>query len=133
MAFSVLFSSKEMNKAMEIMIMEDPQKLRLILNMLSWKILVVLSEKEMYPLEIAKKLGVHEQKVYYHMRKLAKAGAIVVAKEEEKKGATAKFYHVSFPAFGVELPFGNRRITTISTPIMDQKLRNLILTKLKLL
>jgi len=87
----------------EIAVVKDPQKLKMMLNRLSWKILTMLSEQEMYPLEIAKTLGIHEQKVYYHIRKLAKAGAIVVAREEEKKGAIAKYYKPVSQAFGIEL------------------------------
>jgi predicted transcriptional regulator len=72
-------------KVKEIAIFEDPQKLKMILNRLSWKILVMLSEREMYPLEIAKKLGIHEQKVYYHIRKLARAGAITYPRKRKKR------------------------------------------------
>jgi DNA-binding transcriptional ArsR family regulator len=94
----------------EISMINDSQKLKMILGSLSWKILTMLSKKEMYPLEIAKQLGVHEQKVYYHIRKLAKAGAIKVEREEKKKGATAKYYKTVSPAFGIELPFGYKPI-----------------------
>lgn len=87
----------------EIKIFDDPQKFKLILDKLSWRILVLLSEREMYPLEIAKALGVHEQRIYYHIRKLLKAGAITVTRQEEKKGAVAKYYKTTSPAFGVEL------------------------------
>jgi predicted transcriptional regulator len=59
----------------EISILTDSQKLKTMLGSLSWKILTLLSKKEMYPLEVARQLGMHEQKVYYHIRKLAKAGA----------------------------------------------------------
>jgi DNA-binding Lrp family transcriptional regulator len=78
----------------------------------------------MYPMEIARKLKVHEQKVYYHIRKLAKAGAIKVVREEEKKGATAKYYSASFPAFGVELPSGLQK--TISIPIPDERIKRFL-------
>ena len=94
----------------EISITNDSQKLKTILGNLSWKILTMLSIKEMYPLEIAKELGIHEQKVYYHIRNLAKAGAITVAKEEKKKGATAKYFKTVSPAFGIELPNGYKPI-----------------------
>ncbi len=110
----------------DIALFDRPERLKAVLNMLSWQILKLLGEGEMYPIEIAKKLGIHEQKVYYHIRKLAEAGVIRIVKEEEKKGATAKFYKVSFPAFGVELPFGNRRVTTLGAPIMDQKLKQFL-------
>ncbi len=82
----------------EISILNDAQKLKMMLGSLSWKILTILSKKEMYPLEIAKQLGMHEQKIYYHIRKLCKAGAITVAREEKKKGATAKYYKTVSPS-----------------------------------
>lgn len=97
----------------EITIIDDSQKLKMILGSLSWKILTILSKKEMYPLEIAKQLGMHEQKVYYHIRKLAKAGAIVVAHEEKKKGATAKYYKIVSPAFGIEFPYGYKPVQNV--------------------
>lgn len=110
-------------KAKEIAIFEEPQKLKMIMDKISWRILVLLSEREMYPLEIARKLGVHEQKVYYHIRKLAKAGAIIVAKEEEKKGATAKYYKPVSSAFGIELPKGYRQVHHLSSIEMDEQTR----------
>jgi len=113
----------EVQRVKEIVMMKDPQKLRMILGKLSWKILVALSEKEMYPLELAKKLGVHEQKVYYHMRKLAKAGAITVVREEEKKGATARYYRPISPAYGIELPQEYKTIRKLSILSMDKQLQ----------
>jgi DNA-binding transcriptional ArsR family regulator len=110
-------------KVKEIAIIEDSQKLKMILNRLSWEILVMLSEKEMYPLEIAKKLGIHEQKVYYHIRKLAKAGAITVVREEEKKGAIAKYYKAVSPAFGIELPQGYKTVQRLSLVGTDEQIR----------
>ena len=110
-------------KVKEISIMQDAQKLKMILGKLSWQILTLLSEKEMYPLEVARHIGVHEQKVYYHIRKLAKAGAITVTKEEKKKGATAKYYKTVSPAFGIEFPHGYKTIQNLSVQVMDEKLQ----------
>jgi DNA-binding transcriptional ArsR family regulator len=107
----------------EISIIDDSQKLKTILGSLSWKILTMLSKKEMYPLEIARQLGVHEQKVYYHIRKLAKAGAIAVEREEKKKGATAKYYKTVSPAFGIEFPDGYKAIQNLSLLSIDKKLQ----------
>ncbi len=119
-----LILSGEPNKyeVKDIALFDRPERLKAVLNKLSWQILKLLSTGEMYPIEIAKKLGIHEQKVYYHIRKLTEAGVIKIVREEEKKGATAKYYQVSFPAFGVELPFGNRKITALGTPSMNEKL-----------
>jgi len=110
----------------DIAVFDDPERLKAVLNKLSWRILQCLSEKEMYPMEVAKKLKIHEQKVYYHIRKLAKAGVVKVVREEEKKGAVAKYYKASFPALGVELPFGYRRIKTISVPSIDERTKEFL-------
>jgi DNA-binding transcriptional ArsR family regulator len=119
----LLHEEGKTQKVKEIAIVEDPQKLKMMLNTLSWKILVMLSEKEMYPLEIAKKLGIHEQKVYYHIRKLARAGAITVAREAEKKGAIAKYYKTVSPAFGIELPHEYRTIQRLPLVGLDEQVQ----------
>jgi len=90
-------------KTKKIKIIQDPKKLNMILGNLTWKILSILSEKEYYPMELARKLGIHEQLVYYHIRKLEKAGAIIVKKEKKKKGGTAKYFKTSAPSFGIEI------------------------------
>jgi DNA-binding transcriptional ArsR family regulator len=107
----------------EISILSDSQKLKTILGSLSWKILTLLSKKEMYPLEIARQLNMHEQKIYYHIRKLAKAGAIIVVREEKKKGATAKYYKTVSPAFGIEFPQGYKSIQSICSLSLDEPLQ----------
>ena len=112
--------------AKDIAVFEDPERLKAVLNKLSWKILQLLSEKEMYPMEVARKLGVHEQKIYYHIRKLTKAGAIKVVREEEKKGAVAKYYKVTFPAMGIELPFGYQKINRFPVTNIDEKTKQFL-------
>ena len=101
-------------KVKEIAIFDDPHKLKMILNRLSWRILLAMSKREMYPLEIAKALRIHEQKVYYHIRKLVHAGAISITRQENKKGEVAKYYKPVSTAFGIELPQGYRTIKKLS-------------------
>ncbi len=120
----LLQDNGNMQEVKEISMINDSQKLKMVLGTLSWKILTMLSKKEMYPLEIAKELGMHEQKVYYHIRKLSKAGAITVEREEKKKGATAKYYKTVSPAFGIEFPFGYKPIQNICTLTVDKKLQD---------
>jgi DNA-binding transcriptional ArsR family regulator len=103
--------------------LQTNQNLKMILGDLSWKILTLLSKKEMYPLEVAKHLGMHEQKVYYHIRKLERAGAITVSREENKKGATAKYYKPASPAFGIEFEGGYTPITNLCLPDINQQLQ----------
>jgi DNA-binding transcriptional ArsR family regulator len=111
-------------KVKEICVMRDPKKLQMILGKLSWKILTVLCGEEMYPLEIARRLRVHEQLVYYHIRKLAKAGAIAVEREEKKKGATAKYYKTVSPAFGIEFPQGYKTLQRPSLLSMNKQIQS---------
>ena len=108
----------------EICIMRDAQKLQMILGKLSWRILALLYEREMYPLEIARELGVHEQLVYYHIRRLAKAGAITVEREEKKKGATAKYYKTVSPAFGIEFPHGYKKMQRPSLASVSRQIQD---------
>jgi DNA-binding transcriptional ArsR family regulator len=122
---------KKQRKTKEIAIYDHPEKLKPVLNKLTWRILLLLSEREMYPMEIAKKLNIHEQKVYYHIRKLAQANAIRKVREEERKGAIAKFYRAEFPAFGVELPFGEQRQKRTASSFIDAGLRRFLSPVLK--
>ncbi len=66
---------------------------------LAIKIVKLLVRQPMYPVEIAKELKVHEQKIYYHIRNLEKAGIIKVSREENRQGAVAKFYSAVKPSF----------------------------------
>ncbi|MGQ9565178.1 MAG: hypothetical protein ACUVT5_01340 [Candidatus Bathyarchaeales archaeon] len=117
---------KAVYEAKDIAIYDDPEQLKKILNKLTWKILWLLSEKDMYPMTIARKLEVHEQIVYYHIRKLLKAGAISLVKEEDKKGALAKYYRPTFPAFGVELPFGYQKVAAPLPSVLGTNLKRFL-------
>ncbi|HLC61313.1 MAG TPA: S-layer protein [Candidatus Nanoarchaeia archaeon] len=66
---------------------------------LASKILHLIAKEPMYAIDIAKSLKMHEQKIYYHIRNLEKAGIIRVVKKETKQGATANFYGLTEPAF----------------------------------
>jgi len=117
---------KAVHEAKDIAMYDNTEQLKKILNKLTWKILLLLSEKDMYPMEIARKLEVHEQIVYYHIRKLLKAGAISLVKEEDKKGALAKYYRPTFPAFGVELPFGYQKVAVPLPSVLDTNLKRFL-------
>ncbi|MBI2579600.1 MAG: helix-turn-helix domain-containing protein [Candidatus Aenigmarchaeota archaeon] len=63
------------------------------------RILNLLSKKPSYPKDIAKRLNLHEQKIYYHFRQLEKKGFVKVVGKEEKGAAFAKIYALEKPAF----------------------------------
>jgi DNA-binding MarR family transcriptional regulator len=77
----------------------EPSQLKVALSPLAWKILKIIAENPTYPKDIGKKLKVNEQKVYYHIRNLEKAGIIEKLREEKRQGALAKFYTLTDYAF----------------------------------
>lgn len=66
---------------------------------LAMNIIEALSSRNYYPKELAKKMGVHEQKIYYHIRNLERAGIISVVHSERHQGAMAKVYALTSHAF----------------------------------
>src|SRR3989338_3934986 len=63
------------------------------------EILHLLKNDPLYPKQIAKKLKLHEQKIYYFIHKLEKAGIIKVVKQERMQGTIAKLYALSSDSF----------------------------------
>ncbi|MBI2545012.1 MAG: S-layer protein [Candidatus Aenigmarchaeota archaeon] len=82
---------------------------------LSVKILNELGKKPQCAMDIARKLKEHEQKIYYHLRRLEKSGIIKLMKREERVGGLAKIYEVSHPYVSVKLFDGE--------PVADVKTR----------
>ena len=78
-----------------------PYRLKSMSSPLAQRILRKLAENPSYPKEIAVQLKVHEQKVYYHIRKLEKAGIIQPTKTEKRQGAVARYYTLTQPSFAV--------------------------------
>lgn len=75
----------------------DLKSLAILKSELALKILSELAKKPSCAMDIARKLNQHEQKIYYHLRKMEKAGIIKLVKTEERVGALAKIYSVASP------------------------------------
>ena len=78
-------------------------------------------------MDIARKLGVHEQKVYYYIRRFKRSGLIREAGLESRGGATARFYQARYNSFSVSLgePPAGRELN-ISSPAHLKLLRPFI-------
>jgi len=63
------------------------------------EILKIIKDSELYPKQIAKKLKIHEQNIYYYIKKLEKAKIISVSKQENINGTVAKFYKINSDSF----------------------------------
>jgi len=73
-------------------------QIKALTSELAEKIVKLLAEKPSYPKELSKRLKVHEQKIYYHIRNLEKAGIIRILKKETIQGAVANYYTLIEPA-----------------------------------
>ena len=100
----MIIVKKEKNKILSIPTSEvNINSIRTVGSELAVKILKAIYEKPDYPLGIARRLGVNEQKVYYHIKHLERAGIIEVADRVEKSGSTAKIYRLKSKSFFFKL------------------------------
>ena len=87
----------------------------LSINKNSLKILSEIAKGPTYPREVADRLGMDEQLVYYYFRKLEKAGLIKFVREIRKGGVACKVYSLVSEAFGFEIAPSQQEITIDKT------------------
>jgi DNA-binding transcriptional ArsR family regulator len=77
------FSSK-------VKIFDDAKSITSLSSPVSLRILKLTTERQLYARELAKVLGLSEQTVYYHVRRLIEAGLLEVIESSPIRGAVAK-------------------------------------------
>ena len=97
-----LLSSGKKQTAIPISLLHSPEALKNLTSGLGWKILQELAEPSC-PMDVAKKLSVHEQKVYYYINKFKAAKLIHEVRRERRHGTMAVFYQVKDYAFGFRM------------------------------
>jgi hypothetical protein len=102
-----------------IVVFDNVEHIRILSNPLAWQIMQLLSDTPMYPIEIAKKLRIYEQSAYYYVRKLVEVGALEDAGTNSVRGGTARLYHSSSPAFGIEMSWGEKHLDFQTHPDYD--------------
>jgi predicted transcriptional regulator len=70
-----------------------------MLNSDAVKRLLKVLDKAKYPKQLAKELNLHEQNVYYYIRKLESAGIIIPERTEMVQGTMAQYYKLAAPSF----------------------------------
>jgi DNA-binding transcriptional ArsR family regulator len=86
-------------KAKEI----EVKKLNVFGSDLAIKIINELAKKQGCAMDLARALNEHEQKIYYHLRRLEKAGIISLERTEIRAGALTKIYKIDSPYLAVKL------------------------------
>ena len=75
------------------------QQLKGLTSNVAKKILYLLALEPSYPSKLAKDLKIHEQIIFYHIRKLEKAKLIKIVKREDKQGGVANYYSLIDDSF----------------------------------
>ena len=97
-----LLKSGKKSEIIPARVFENPNTLRILTNPLGWRIYQNLLLPQC-PIDLARKLGMHEQKVYYYVRKLKKLGLIEEVGREARHGTLAKFYRAKNHALAIRL------------------------------
>src|SRR5437870_13005833 len=74
----------------EVELLDRPERVAPLSSPLAWRILQELAKTPDYPNALAGRLQVHEQKVYYHVRRLEAAGPPPVLRWAPKRRASAR-------------------------------------------
>lgn len=84
-------------------ILVEPKKLSIFGSDLSLKIISELAKKPACAMDLSRRLDQHEQKIYYHLRKLENAGIIKQIRTEKRHSMTAKIYGVVSPVVSTKI------------------------------
>src|SRR3989344_3767989 len=84
-------------------ILVDPKHLDVLGNKLTQDIIKKLFRSNLCAMDIARELKEHEQKIYYHLRRLEKAGIVKVVGTEKRAGMIAKMYSTVSPIVATKL------------------------------
>jgi len=87
-----------------VSVAEDPSRFFPAATGMGYRILRLLSNGPRYPSAIARELGVYHQTVYYHVRKLERAGLVKRVGTEVVRGGRADLYALAVDGFAVEFP-----------------------------
>src|SRR2546425_1634081 len=100
----------------EVEVLDRPERVAPLSSPLAWRILQEVAKTPDYPNALAGRLKVHEQKVYYHVRRLEAAGLLRVLREEPKRGASARVLAPTAEAFAIVLKGRGNPVTSPLLP-----------------
>jgi DNA-binding transcriptional ArsR family regulator len=81
----------------------EPKHLGIFSSGLAVKIISELAKQPMCAMDLGKKLKENEQKIYYHLRKMRKAGIVRLSSTEARYGMTAKLFALVSPVIAAKL------------------------------
>ena len=97
----LIVKDEKTKRTLPVKVFKDPEAARLLLQSARWKILSELALKPRCARELAKKFGLTDQVVGYHIQRLREAGLIRMVKSVSKRGAVAKYYKAEISSLAV--------------------------------
>lgn len=89
----------------------EPKKLGVLCSDLSLQIINELVKAPACAMDVARNIGEHEQKIYYHLRRLEAVGIVKLINTEKRYGMNAKIYDVVSPVVATKLYNDGQQIT----------------------
>ncbi len=87
-----------------------PDKMGIFSSELSLKIIQELVKEPACAMDLARRMNQHEQKIYYHLRRLEGAGVVKHIRSEKRYSMTAKIYGVVSPVVSAKLFEKGRKV-----------------------
>ncbi|MBN2042435.1 MAG: S-layer protein, partial [Candidatus Aenigmarchaeota archaeon] len=116
-----ILKSGKRNEITPLRVFDNPSAFKVLSNPLGWKIFRSLS-KPVCPMDLAKSLGIHEQKVYYYFRKFRDMGLVEEIRSEARHGTLAKFYRIKDHSFALMLDNAPKEEMEITPPGIKKNL-----------
>ncbi|RLJ09466.1 MAG: hypothetical protein DRP15_03685 [Candidatus Aenigmatarchaeota archaeon] len=120
-----LLKTQEKTTVVPIKLLNNPKSLGILSNPLGWRIFQEFSNPAC-PIDVAKKLRIHEQKIYYYLNKFKKTGFLKEVKKEQRKGTVARFYQIKNPAFGFVVDNLQEEEIEIPSPVFAEYMKPFI-------
>ena len=109
--------------AYDSLVVSKPRMLSALNSELAIKILEEMARQPSCPMDVARKLKIHEQKVYYHVRNLEKNGFIYPVSTEKRYGTVAKIFSVVSPVIATKIFEGGFELKDESKLIPPETLK----------
>jgi DNA-binding transcriptional ArsR family regulator len=106
----------------DLLLLQSPESLKIVSHGTRVKILKLLAQEPMYPAQLAQKLRMHEQKVYYHIKQLLNANVLELKEKKAIRGTTAKKYAPRDLNFAVSLAAHWKNLSKLTYAERDKKI-----------
>ena len=121
----LVVKNERTSEILPVKVFKNPEAARDLLHSVRWKILSELALQPGCARELAKKFGLTDQVIGYHIQRLKNAGLIHMIRRVSKRGAVAKYYVAELSALAVIPDFKLGGSESISIEFVE-KLRRIL-------